>query len=396
MLPIDRGDSSDEQARFPAPTGRVPVDLAYWIALHRIEGLRSGPLWRLIRAFGDLSRAWTAPRAELERAGMSAEVASAVVAGRADTDPLEAVAELEAVGARAVAWHDPTYPAQLREIPDPPPLLYVRGNLAAAEFERTIAIVGTRRMSDYGRQVTHQVGQALAQAGICVVSGMAAGIDTAAHRAVLDTGGVTVAVWGTPLDLVYPASNRGLARRIVERGAILTEYPLATSTMTENFATRNRIISGLARGTLVVEAPLDSGALITARYALEQNREIMAVPGDVLRAASQGTNRLLFRGEARAVTTAEEVLEALKLDASASQLELPQLARPTAEESTLLEHLSAAPVHIDALTRTAGMPAHRISAILTIMEIKGLAQHLGGGTYVAARAASTTASPKRR
>jgi DNA processing protein len=164
--------------------------------------------------------------------------------------------------------------------------------------------------------------------------------------------------------------------------------------MTENFATRNRIISGLARGTLVVEAPLDSGALITARYALEQNREIMAVPGDVLRAASQGTNRLLFRGEARAVSTAEEVLEALKLDASALQLELPQLARPTAEESTLLEHLSAAPVHIDALTRATDMPAHRISAILTIMEIKGLAQHLGGGTYVAAHITGPAASTK--
>ena len=394
MLSIDRGDFPEVPTGFPSPTGRVPTDLAYWIALHRIEGLRSGPLWRLIRAFGDLSLAWTAPRAELERAGLTADVAAAVVAGRAGTDPVEARADLEAEGATAVAWHDPAYPAQLREIPDPPPLLYVRGNLAAAEFERTIAIVGTRRMSDYGRQVTRQLGQALAQAGICVVSGMAAGIDTAAHRAALDAGGTTVAVWGTPLDLVYPASNRGLARQIVERGAILTEYPLGTSTMTENFATRNRIISGLARGTLVVEAPLDSGALITARYALEQNREIMAVPGDVLRAASQGANRLLFRGEARAVSTAEEVLEALKLEASALQLELPQLARPTAEESVLLEHLSAAPVHIDALTRAAGMPAHRISAILTIMEIKGLAQHLGGGTYVAARTTGPAASAK--
>ena len=192
----------------------------------------------------------------------------------------------------------------MREIPDPPPLLYVKGDLACADYQRTVAIVGTRRITAYGKQVTAQLAGTLARAGICVVSGMAAGIDGEAHRAALDAEGATVAVWGTGLHEIYPRANRRLVPRILERGAIVTEYPVGMRGLPENFPQRNRIISGLSLATIIVEAPLESGALHTARYAIEQNREILAVPGSVFAAASRGTNRLINRGEARAVTSA--------------------------------------------------------------------------------------------
>ncbi len=371
---------------FPGPAGQTPSDLAYWVALGSIFGLGSGSLWQLIRGFGDLKDAWNASPAELMAAGLPRSRADQVAAARQGRDPGEALSQVQAAGAQPVTWHDPVYPAQLREIPDPPPLLYVRGDPSPATFERSVAIVGTRRMSAYGLQATERIAGGLAAAGMCVVSGMATGIDTAAHRAALQGGGSTVSVWGTGLHEVFPASNRKLARQIAEMGAIVTEYPLTMRATAENFPRRNRIISGLSRGTIVVEAPLDSGALITARYALEQNREVMAVPGDVFSDGCQGTNRLLFRGQARAVSTAEEILEALGVDAPPTQLELPPTAAPTAEEEVLLAELDTTPTHIDVVTRKTSLPAHQVSAMLAIMEIKGLARHLGAGNYVAAQA----------
>ena len=231
----------------------------------------------------------------------------------------------------------------MREIPDPPPLLYVKGDLACADYQRTVAIVGTRRITAYGKQVTAQLAGTLARAGICVVSGMAAGIDGEAHRAALDAEGATVAVWGTGLHEIYPRANRRLVPRILERGAIVTEYPVGMRGLPENFPQRNRIISGLSLATIIVEAPLESGALHTARYAIEQNREILAVPGSVFAAASRGTNRLINRGEARAVTSAEDVLEALQIAVSPEQLEMPQLVKPTTEERAVLRHLTTDP-----------------------------------------------------
>ena len=385
MSADEAASSAEVAAGFPKPAGRTPPDLAFWVALGTVTGMWSASLWLLVRRFGDLSQAWSAGTGALVAAGLRPELAEAVLAHRERTDPEAPLRRLEAIGGRAIAWDDPAYPRQLREIPDPPPLLYVRGDLGVASFERSVAIVGTRRISAYGRQATEQLAQELARAGVCVVSGMAAGVDTAAHRAALEAGGCTVAVWGTGLDSVYPASNRGLARRIVESGAVVTEYPLGMVGMPENFPQRNRIISGLARGTVVVEAPRDSGALITARFALEQNREIMAVPGDVFQAGSQGTNRLVFRGEARAVCSARDVLETLQIDVPPVQLALEPAVEPTDEERTLLAHLSATPVHIDLLARAAAMPAHRVSSVLSIMEIRGLARHMGSGTYAAAR-----------
>ena len=368
--------------RLPAPTGRTPEDLAAWVALSSVPGLGSATLWSLIRAFGDLSLAWSASAARLRAAGVSPAVVKGIESARQQKSADDALEELNKHDGRAVAWHDPAYPSQLREIPDPPPLIYVKGNLDCADYQRTVAIVGTRRITAYGKQVTAQLAGTLARAGICVVSGMAAGIDGEAHRAALDAEGATVAVWGTGLHEIYPRANRRLVPRILERGAIVTEYPVGMRGLPENFPQRNRIISGLSLATIIVEAPLESGALHTARYAIEQNREILAVPGSVFAAASRGTNRLINRGEARAVTSATDVLEALQIAVSPEQLEMPQLVKPTSEERALLRHLTTDPIHIDELVRLAALPAFRVSALLAVMEVKGIVRNLGSAHYV--------------
>ena len=367
---------------YPAPAGRTPDDLAYWVALTAVRGISSGAVWTLRRAFDDMEQAWSASAGELRRAGLEHGVIEQLVDARRDIEPEAALAALEETGGCALAWDDPAYPARLREIADPPPLLHVRGEIDALSHERAIAIVGTRRMSTYARLVTERLAGDLAGSGIAIVSGMAAGVDSAAHRAALEAGGATVAVWGTGLGTVYPSANRSLARQIAEQGAIVTEYPVWMRGTAENFPQRNRIISGLVLGTIVIEAPLTSGALITARYAIEHNREIMAVPGDIFRTGSQGTNALIFRGEARAVTSAADVLETLGITMDPVQLALHPVVEPDDEERPIAEQLNAAPKHIDAMAETAGLPAHRVSAILTMLELKGLARHVGGGRYV--------------
>ena len=373
--------------RLPAPSGRTPEDLAAWVALSSVPGLGSATLWSLIRAFGDLSLAWSAsasPSAKQPGRRRRWPRASRPLGVRSQpTTPWKTLARTRRPRNRLA--RPSLSAAQLREIPDPPPLLYVKGDLACADYQRTVAIVGTRRITAYGKQVTAQLAGTLARAGICVVSGMAAGIDGEAHRAVLDAEGATVAVWGTGLHEIYPRANRRLVPRILERGAIVTEYPVGMRGLPENFPQRNRIISGLSLATIIVEAPLESGALHTARYAIEQNREILAVPGSVFAAASRGTNRLINRGEARAVTSAQDVLEALQIAVSPEQLEMPQLVKPTTEERAVLRHLTTDPLHIDELARLTALPAFRVSALLAVMEIKGLVRNLGSAHYVNAR-----------
>ncbi len=367
---------------FPAPTGQVPDDLAYWVALVAVHGISSGALWALRRAFPTMERAWRASAKELRSAGLDHGAVERLMEARQEVEPEHAIAALDEAGGRAIAWDDPGYPPRLREIADPPALLHVRGDLEQTPLDPAVAIVGTRRMSTYARLATERLAGDLARAGITIVSGMASGVDSVAHRAALETGGNTVAVWGTGLGHVFPSANRSLAREIADHGAIVTEYPVWMRGSAENFPQRNRIISGLVAGTIIVEAPFDSGALITARFAIEHNREIMAVPGDIFTLGSQGTNALIFRGEARAVTSAADVLETLGIQAGPTQLALGPVATADDDERPIADQLDATPKHIDTMARAAGMPAHRVSAMLTMLELKGLARHVGGGRYV--------------
>jgi DNA processing protein len=247
-----------------------------------------------------------------------------------------------------------------------------------------VAVVGTRRATHYGREVAARLSAELAEAGITVISGLAKGIDTIAHQSALEAGGRTIAVLGSGLDVIYPAENRGLARRIVEegRGAVVSEYPLGTQPDAINFPPRNRIVSGLSLGVLVVEAPEKSGALITVDFALEQGRDVFAVPGPITSYSSDGTNRLLKQG-ARCVTSVRDILEELDMQMVTEHVEAVKALPSDPTERMLLELLQESSQHVDELTNRSGLPSSTVSAILTMMELKGMVRHLGGMHYAA-------------
>jgi len=244
--------------------------------------------------------------------------------------------------------------------------------------------VGTRRASVYGRQVTEEIVTDLARSKITIVSGLAKGIDSIAHHSALDAGGRSIAVFACGLDTVYPSENATLARNIMQQGALISEYPLGTRPRADNFPRRNRILSGMSLGVLVVEAGETSGALITAHLAVEQNREVFAVPGSILSPASRGTNRLIQEG-AKLVLSYTDILEELNLTAVAQQIEMKEIMPASDTESLLLKQLGAEPAHIDEVCRSTGLPVSTVSSTLAMMELKGLVKQVGTMNYVLAR-----------
>ena len=358
-------------------------ELRFWVGFSLIPGIGPVRIQRLLDYFGDLALAWLADRRELARAGLDAKTVETVAARRREIDLDGAMAKIERLGLRVLTLADPAYPEPLRHIYGPPPLLYLRGELAAAD-QWAVAVVGTRRATSYGREVAERLAGELARAGVTIVSGLAKGIDSQAHRGALAAGGRTIAVLGSGPDVVYPAENAALARRIVEQGALVTEHPPGTPPDAANFPARNRIISGLSRGVLVVEAGETSGALITADFALDQGRDVFAVPGNIFWPTSVGTHKLIQQG-AKLVRIVDDILQELHLGEVHQQLEMRQLLPENETEAQLLQLLSVESQHIDELVRRSGLPAHLVSATLTMMELKGMARHVGGMQYVAAR-----------
>jgi DNA processing protein len=335
---------------------------------------------RLLEVFGEPEAVWGASEAALGRAGLERRAVSALLALRVKVDPQEVWNKVARQGVEVVTLADRSYPEHLREIADPPPLLYLAGTLLSSD-RWAVAVVGTRRMTAYGRQVVERLVPELARAGVTIVSGLARGVDAAAHRLALEAGGRTLAVLGSGLDRIYPAEHAGLAREIGTRGAVLSEFPLGTPPDALNFPRRNRIISGLALGTLVVEANETSGALITADFALEQGRDVFAVPGSILSPASAGANRLVKEG-AQPVTCAQDILEELNLTAVAQHEAAREALPDNATEAALLRLLSSEPLHVDALGRAASLPVAEVTSTLTMMELKGLVRQVGGMNYV--------------
>ena len=289
-------------------------------------------------------------------------------------------------GVGAVALNQHGYPALLREIPTPPPLLFVRGTLVRSD-DRAVALVGSRKPTLAGVEIARTLAAGLATAGLTVVSGLARGIDTAAHQGALEGGGRTIAVLGSGIDVMYPPENAGVAELIASNGAIVSELAPGCAPIRKNFPRRNRLISGLALGTVVVEAGLRSGALITADFALDQNRAVFAVPGAPGYARSRGTNNLIKQG-AKLVETADDILEDLASDLrwSAPEGIQPSLGltpEATPEELRIVELLSAAPIHVDEISRHLGMAAGVVLGLLLSMETKGLAKSLPGKFYIA-------------
>jgi DNA processing protein len=360
-------------------------DIKYWVGFNSIPGIGRVRLTQLENYFGSLEDAWQASPGELKRAGLDSTALRAIINWRPKVSPEAELEKLYRYGVKIFTCNDPCYPSRLKEIYDYPPVLYVRGSLLP-EDEWCLAVVGTRRASVYGKQVTEEIVTDLAQSKITIVSGLAKGIDTIAHRSALAAGWRSLAVFACGLDIVYPAENAKLARSIAEQGALISEYPLGTRPRAENFPRRNRILSGLSLGVLVTEAGETSGALITAHMALEQNREVFAIPGSVLSSASRGTNHLIQEG-AKLVRDYTDILEELNLTAVAQQLEMREILPESDTESLLLKKLSAEPTHIDEVCRSSGLPAATVSSTLAMMELKGLVKQVGTMNYVLAREA---------
>lgn len=358
-------------------------ELKYWVSFSKVPGIGRVKISQLLEYFITLAVAWDAPAAELKKAGLDSKSVTAIVSLRSRIIPDAEIDNLNKYKVKAITCNSPDYPQRLKEIHDYPPIIYIRGTLLS-EDECCIAVVGTRRATAYGRQVTEEIVTDLSKNKITIVSGLAKGIDSIAHRAALDAGGRTVAIFASGLDTVYPAENVRLAREIMERGALISEYPLGTRPKADNFPRRNRILSGISLGVLVVEAGEKSGALITAEQALQQNREVFAIPGSILSPTSRGTNNLLQQG-AKLVRNYLDILEELNLAMVTQQLEMKELLPTDKTESLLLKQLSAEPTHIDEICRQSGLAAALVGGTLTMMELKGMVKQVGGMNYVLAR-----------
>jgi DNA processing protein len=337
----------------------------------------------LLDYFGDPETAWHADAHHLQQAGLDRRSLANLVRARQELDLEAEVAKLAGAGVRALTWNDGDYPPNLARIFNAPPVIYVRGEIDKRD-EWAVAIVGTRRASVYGKEAARMVATGLARAGVTVVSGLARGIDTVAHRTCLEAGGRTIAVMGCGLDIIYPRENARLAAEIVERGALVSEYPLGTRPEARNFPPRNRIISGLTLGTIVVEAGRSSGALITADFAVDQGREVFAIPGSIFNRGSQGTNELIQQG-AKMVRSVADVLEELNLTMVSEQAQARAILPDNEVEARILEHLSAEPVHVDALGLAVELPIAEVTSTLALMELKGQVRQVGGMNYVLAR-----------
>jgi DNA processing protein len=350
--------------------------LKHWLAFNRVSGL--GPIrFKLLEAhFGDLANAWSATPSSLAAAGLEPELVEQVVRERREIEPDAEVERVARAGLQALATFSPGYPALLLQIHDPPPVLYVRGSLPEVDTIG-VTVVGTRTPTPYGREVALRLATELAAAGMVIVSGLARGIDGIAHRCALDVGSKTVAVLGSGLDLIYPHEHRKLAEEICERGALVSEFPPGHGIEPGNFPRRNRILSGLTRGTVVIEAGHKSGASSTASHALDQYRDVFAVPGSILSEKSAGPHRLIQQG-AKLVTCASDVLEEYRLARAASQLALGAQPLPADEsERKVLTSVTDEPRHIDELIRASGLPSATVSAALAMMELRGLVRQSG-------------------
>ena len=352
----------------------------YWLAFNLVQGIGPVKIRALIDRFGSLETAWLAGIPALQQSGLDKRALQNLLEARESLDLDREAAKLEQAGVQALTWDDDGYPARLREIPDPPPLLYVRGSLLPAD-DFAVAVVGTRLATAYGKEVARQLATGLARNGVTVISGLARGIDLIAHQAALDAGGRTIAVLGCGVDIVYPPEARRISEEIVQHGALLSDYPLGTRVDAKNFPPRNRIISGMTLGTVVVEADFSSGALITASFALDQGRDVFAVPGSINSKASHGTNKLIQQG-AKLVTCVEDILEELQLEHAVQQQETRASLPEDETERTLWNALSQEPLHVDDLRRTLDLPVSTISSTLILMELKGLARHVGGMNYI--------------
>jgi len=355
----------------------------YWVGFNLVKGIGAARLRVLLQYFGDIESAWNASPGALQAAGLGNKVIETFLKIRAEVDLESVLKRIESKGITILTWEDESYPRRLREIEQPPPVLYLRGSLLPAD-EWTVAIVGTRRITAYGRQVTEEIATTLARSGVTIVSGLARGVDSVAHKAALDAGGRTIAVLGSGVDVIYPSEHRALAERMIASGALLSDYAPGTAPDGVNFPPRNRIISGLSLAVIVVEAGQKSGALITAEFAAEQGRDVFAVPGNINAPQSAGCNALIQQG-ARPLLQPRDVLEALDLTMVQEHRSARTVLPADATEQQLLALVGQQPLHIDEIRAQISLPVEQVTAALAMMELKGMVRSVGGMRYVAVR-----------
>jgi DNA processing protein len=357
----------------------------YWIALSGIKGIGNVTFKNLLSRFGDPVKIMEASKSELSDVnGLKKETVQDIVNRRFEIDPEKELKKSESCGARIVTFNDPEYPAPLREMHDPPMIIYMKG--ADIPQNRTfIAVVGSRNATHYGLKVAEELGQGLARRGVGIVSGMALGIDAESHWGCLTGKGFTVAVLGNGIDIIYPVNNRKLYEKIVECGTVISEFPIGTSPSPSNFPQRNRIISGLSRGVLVVEATKNSGSLITASIALDQGKDVFAVPGSIESYKSRGCHFLIKHG-AMLVENADDIMEGLgmnypgipKADSLAQKI-LPEM---NDVEKIVFNIIGDYPMHIDEIQKQGDIASGELSGTLTKMELKGIIKQLPGKMFV--------------
>jgi len=355
----------------------------YWVGFNLVKGIGAVRLRVLLDAFGSAEAAWQASAEDLQAIGFHASLIANFQQVRTSISLDMVWDRIQNQGIRVLTWEDDDYPTRLLEISPSPPVLYLRGAIKP-EDDWAVAVVGTRRITAYGRQVTERIATKLSQAGVTVISGLARGVDGVAHKAALEAGGRTLAVLGCGVDRIYPPEHRNLAEKIIKNGAVISDFAPGTPPEASNFPPRNRIIAGLSLATVVVEADVRSGALITANFAADQGREVFAVPGSVLAPQSRGPNRLIQEG-ARPLLDPQEILDTLDLTMITEHQAARTVLPTNATEAQLFGVLGHEPLHVDDIRAQTNLSIEDVSSTLAIMELKGMVRQVGGMRYTAVR-----------
>lgn len=356
-------------------------DTPYWVATSAIPGVGTATFNYLLRHFKTLKKFWEADREKVEKLKVDVRTKQSILEFRTKVDPQVYLQTVFERGIKVFTITERDYPENLRRIFDAPAVLYVKGQILPQD-DLALGVVGARFATSYGRSVTEKLVFDLVNAGLTIVSGMAKGIDSYAHRAALEAGGRTIAVLGSGVDLIYPPENRGLYEAIIRNGAVVSEFPLGFPSLPSNFPARNRIISGLSLGVLVTEAAVDSGSLITAGQAAEQGREVFAVPGPINSKMSAGANKLLKEG-VHPVTEAADILEVLDIERKKRQVKGQSQSVKSRDktEAAILAVLDGQAKHVDLIARESKLPIDKVSAALSMMEIRGFVKNYGSGVW---------------
>ncbi|NMB61031.1 MAG: DNA-protecting protein DprA [Chloroflexi bacterium] len=353
----------------------------YWVGFNHVKGIGAVRFQRLLNIFSSAEEAWNASEPELRKSGIGEKALINLLKFRRENNLDEIYADALAKGIEVVTIEEKDYPENLRKINNAPPILYIKGKLMEDDW-RSIAVVGTRKMTAYGKNIVKELGEIAAQNSVTLVSGLARGTDSEAHRSVLDAGGRTLAVMGSGVDVIYPQENLQLAQSVIQNGALISDYAPGTQPEGINFPPRNRIISGLSLATIVVEAGLRSGALITASFAADQGREVFAVPGSIYAPQSKGTNKLIFDG-AYPLIAFKDIFEILDLENVQYQSKIQKEVPTDETELLILKMLQKESMQIDDLQAISGLPVERISSTLMFLELKGYVKNIGNMTYSA-------------